>query len=97
LKELLVRPAAIADIESAFLWYERQRFGLGDEFRYELEATFQRVTTSPLLYAPVHRDTRRALLRRFPYGVFYRDYTAVIVVVAVMHVRRAPQRWRVRS
>lgn len=26
------RPAAAADVEDAFLWYESQRSGLGDEY-----------------------------------------------------------------
>ena len=29
---IVIRPAAAADIEEAFFWYERQRPGLGDEF-----------------------------------------------------------------
>ena len=96
MKPVLIRPAAAADIEDAFLWYEGQRSGLGLEFRSELRATFDRLATSPLLYQVVHRATRRALLRRFPYGVFYRVYPEAIVVVAVMHGRRAPKRWQTR-
>ncbi len=30
--QTVVRPAAAADIEEAFLWYEQQRGGLGNEF-----------------------------------------------------------------
>jgi hypothetical protein len=30
--QVLVRPAAAADIDDAFLWYERQRPGLGADF-----------------------------------------------------------------
>jgi plasmid stabilization system protein ParE len=96
-KPILVRPAAAADIEDAFLWYEAQRPRLGDDFRVELQAAFERVAGDPALYQVVHRNTRRALLRRFPYGVFYRVYPEVIVVVAVMHGRRDPRRWRSRT
>ena len=96
MKPVLIRPAAAADIEDAFLWYEGQRSGLGLEFRAELKATLDRLAANPSLYQVVHRATRRALLRRFPYGVFYRVYPEAIVVVAVMHGRRAPTRWRTR-
>jgi hypothetical protein len=34
---ILVRPAAAADIDQAFLWYERRRPGLGDEFLAALQ------------------------------------------------------------
>jgi plasmid stabilization system protein ParE len=95
-KPVLIRPAAAADIEGAFHWYEGQRIGLGIEFRSELKATIDRLATNPVLYQVIHRDTRRALLRRFPYGVFYRVYAEAIIVVAVMHGRRAPKRWQSR-
>lgn len=97
MRPVLVQPAAAADIEEAFLWYEGQRVGLGLEFRSELEATIDRVAANPQLYQVVHRNTRRALLRRFPYGVLYRAYPEAIIVVAVMHGRRAPKRWQSRS
>ncbi len=46
----------------------------------------------------LHRDTRRALIpQRFPYGLFYRIYGDVIVVVACMNAKRDPQRWRRRT
>lgn len=97
MKPVLVRPAAAADIEDAFPWYEAQRPRLGDDFRVELQATFERVARNPGLYQVMHRNTRRALLRRFPYGVFYRMYPEAIVIVAVMHGRRDPRRWRART
>jgi toxin ParE1/3/4 len=96
-KRILVRPAAAADIEEAFLWYERQRSGLGDEFRQELKVLLDRLSERPELYQVLHRETRRALLKRFPYGLFYRVYPEAIVVVAVMHARRSPRRWRSRT
>jgi plasmid stabilization system protein ParE len=95
-KPVLIRPAAAADIEDAFQWYEGQRIGLGIDFRSELRATIDRLAANPLLYQVIHRDTRRALLRRFPYGVFYRVYPEAIIVVAVMHGRRATRRWQSR-
>lgn len=30
--QIVVRPAAAADVDDAFLWYEGQRAGLGHEF-----------------------------------------------------------------
>ncbi len=43
------------------------------------------------------RDMRRFLLKRFPYAVFYRAYPTAVVVVACMHGRRNPLRWRLRT
>ena len=93
---LLVRPDAAADIDEAFQWYQQQRQGLGEEFLAALRSTLTVILAHADLYPVIRRDTRRALLRRFPYGVFYRVYPDVIVVVACMHARRDPKRWRSR-
>lgn len=96
--QVVVRPAAAADIEDAYHWYEQQRPGLGEDFLAALRSTLDRVVTHPEAFAVVHRATRRALVpRRFPYGLFYRIYGDTIVVVACMHAKRNPQRWRRRS
>jgi plasmid stabilization system protein ParE len=95
--QLLVRPAAAADLDDAFLWYEQQRPGLGHEFLAAATAAFGSILSNPELYPAVHRGTRRALLRRFPYGVYYRIYPEAIVVVACMHGRRDPKRWKSRT
>ncbi|TAN48747.1 MAG: type II toxin-antitoxin system RelE/ParE family toxin [Betaproteobacteria bacterium] len=94
---IVVRPAAAADIDEAFLWYEGQRPGLGHEFLATAQTLINAVAQHPLRYPVVRRDTRRALLRRFPYTVYFRIYDEVVVVVACMHGRRNPRRWQVRT
>jgi len=54
------------------------------------------IAENPRLGTVIRRNTRRALLRRFPYGIYYRIYSEVIVVVACIHGRRDPKRWRSR-
>lgn len=94
---VLFRAAAEADVQSAYVWYEQQRRGLGDEFRQELRATLERIAENPDAFQVVHRNTRRVPMRRFPYSVFYRVYPASIIVLACMHGRRSPVRWRGRT
>lgn len=96
MKPVRVRPAAEADIEDAFQWYENQRAGLGKSFLAGLRIVFEQIAQQPRTHGVIHRDVRRALLQKFPYGVFFREYPEAIVVVAVMHARRAPIRWQVR-
>ena len=96
MKSLLLRPAAAADLEQAWLWYEKQRAGLGDEFLEEAEAAIRRVLATPLAYAVAYKDRRRALLRRFPYSVVYRILEDQIVVLAVVHAKQRPRVWRRR-
>jgi len=40
---IIVRPAAAADIEDAFLWYERQHPGLGVEFLDAVQAACESI------------------------------------------------------
>lgn len=94
---LHVRPESEQDLEDAAAWHEEQRRGLGQEFLDEVLRSFRQVTEQPRLYPTVHRDTRRALTHRFPFGVFYRVEGDFIVVVAVMHGSRDPQRWKQRT
>lgn len=92
----VVRPAAAADIDEAFLWYEAQRPGLGLEFLTAAQNLMDAISANPLRYPVLLRNTRRGLLRRFPYAIYFRIYGEVIVVVACMHGRRDPRRWQVR-
>ncbi len=64
--EVIVCPAAAANIDEAFVWYEQQRSGLGEEFLAAVQATRESIAAHPAMYPVIHRDTRRALLHRFP-------------------------------
>ena len=96
MKKFLFRPAAAADVESARGWYEREREGLGDEFLDEVRTTVQSVLAMPEAYPVMKRQTRRALVRRFPYGLFYRIVADTIVFVACFHTSRNPESWKRR-
>jgi plasmid stabilization system protein ParE len=94
---ILIRPAAAADIDEAYLWYERRQAGLGDEFLTAVHSALDQVVAHPTRYPVVYRETRRVLVHRFPYLVFYRVYDETVVVVACMHGRGNPRRWRSRT
>jgi len=90
------RPAAAADIEAAYGWYEEQRPGLGEDFLGAVEKAMQSIAEYPDAYPVVHRGTRRILLDRFPYGLYYRIAGDHLIVVACMHAARHPTRWQSR-
>ena len=95
--ELRLRAEAELDLADAALWYEEQRSGLGHQFLDEVLATFTIIAKTPLSYQLVHRNTRRALVHRFPFGIYYRIETSMIVVVSVMHGSRNPRHWKSRA
>jgi len=96
---LRLRPAARDDLDAAARWYEAQEPGLGRQFLAEVRLVFQRIRSNPAVYPARHRGTRRALIRRFPYGVIYLPVSdqGFIVVLAVLHCGRDPRLWRLRS
>ena len=96
MKRLVFLPEVEDEITAAFRRYQRERKGLGTEFRTELKATLNRIRRMPSIVAPIHADVRFAKTNRFPYVVYYRDLKEVILVIAVLHGSRDPQTWRVR-
>ena len=93
---LVSDPRADLDIEAAFLWYEKEQSGLGLEFLDELRAAYNRIVESPYLYTHLRSSVRRALLKRFPYIVYFAVEPTVIVVLAVLHASRDPAEWQRR-
>ena len=95
--ELIVRPEAEAEMGEAFDWYEERLPGLGSDFLLNVDATFHAILRNPSQYPVVHRNLRRALIRRFPYQVFFLLEEHRIVVLAVFHAKRSPKRWQGRT
>lgn len=95
--EIRLRPEAEQDLADAAAWYEEQRQGLGHEFLDEVLTMLSSIAINPLMYPDVHRSTRRAIIHRFPFSMYFRVESATIVVVAVMHGSRNPHHWKSRT
>jgi len=93
---LISEPPVDIDVEAAFEWYENEQPGLGVEFLDELRSTYNRIGDGPLKYQELRGGIRRALLRRFPYAVYFAIEADIIVVVAVLHASRDPAEWQRR-
>jgi plasmid stabilization system protein ParE len=96
LSRVLFQPAAAAELDEGYKWYEHERAGLGEEFLQAAEALIARVAENPLAFPLVHRDKRRAVFRRFPYSLVYRIVAGDVFVLACFHGRRNPRSWRSR-
>ena len=51
----------------------------------------------PGRYPVVRGSARRALLRRFPYAVFFVASPDLVNIIAYLHARRDPRHWQERS
>ena len=90
-------PEAEADISEAYSWYRNRGLGLGEEFLRSLDACLDEVARFPDSNPVVHHSLRRALIRRFPYCVFYLIQPTRVVVIGIFHARRDPRAWRRRD
>jgi plasmid stabilization system protein ParE len=95
-QRLVVHSAAEADIAQAALWYGQRAPGLGSELLRAVDVVLAEIARTPERFPVVHHTCRRALLRRFPYGIYFVSTAELIGVVACMHARRNPRRWQER-
>ena len=94
---LLLRPAAVADLQAAVVWYDERQAGLGREFMDAVGHKLIQIESNPLQFPIVRSSTRRAIVMRFPYGIFFVLRKSLVSVLAVMHHARAPLRWHRRT
>ena len=94
---IILRQEAERDVAEAFAWYEEQLPGLGSEFLDAIESSIISIENNPAQFPVIYRDTRRALINRFPYGIFFVTSDNLISVIAIMHTAREPSKWRSRN
>jgi plasmid stabilization system protein ParE len=95
-RELIIRPEAEAELAEAFEWYEARVAGLGLEFIRAVDSLFNSIICNPQAFPVVYKSVHRALTRKFPYEVFFVVDAESVVVLAVFHAKRNPQRWHER-
>jgi plasmid stabilization system protein ParE len=66
-------PEANEDLQEARAWYDNIRPELGERFARAVEVTVEAIAEHPLQFPVVYRSRRRARVRRFPYGIFFRS------------------------
>ena len=96
IRRVVLTPRALADVDDASVWYDKQRQGLGAKFRTFLDRTIERIIRTPEMFEVVHEGVRRAILRRFPFCVYFRVEGSRVVVLGVIHTSRSDEVWRSR-
>ncbi|MDA0835354.1 MAG: type II toxin-antitoxin system RelE/ParE family toxin [Planctomycetota bacterium] len=94
--KLIILPVVASDLVEAREWYDKQRLGLGDEFSVSVMALLESIKTTPESFAPVKKQFRRAMVKRFPYSIFFEYDNNVIVVYGLVHDSRDEIHWRKR-
>ncbi len=88
--EIRLLPIAEQEMDEAEAWYRLESVKLGNDFHNQVDEQIARIASNPFLYAVIKRDIRRAPVRRFPHGIFFRVSGNVVFVVGVFHPSRQP-------
>jgi plasmid stabilization system protein ParE len=79
---VIFAPAARAELIEAQDWYEGEAPGLGRRFRQAIDALAERMSANPRQFPVVFKSVRRALVRRFPYALFFVVEEQTLFVIA---------------
>ena len=90
---------AVSDVDEAYLWYELNQPGLGTLFIGKIEEAFQAISVNPLSFIKIHKEIRRFLVHKFPYGIYYLsdDKNCEIRIIGVIHFKRNPRILKYRT
>jgi plasmid stabilization system protein ParE len=78
-------------------WHEGEVAGLGRRFRQAIEALIERMSDNPRQFPTIFKNVRRALVRRFPYSLFFVVDGDALIVIACFHSSRDPAHWQKRT
>ena len=88
----LKREASI-EFAEAFVWYEKQREGLGELFNISVEDKLRQICNNPLHYKISYKKFHEALADNYPYLIVYfvDEKNKLIIVTAIFHTSRNPK------
>lgn len=88
--------AARLEFLAEIIYYSEAETGLGARFAGAVEDATARALAFPLSGSPQRSNTRRVLIRDFPFSLIYRPEPEGIVIFAVAHHARRPYYWQSR-
>ena len=90
----ILRQEAVKEFTEAYVWYEEQQEGLGDQFRNEFQEKLELICNNPFHYKKPYKRFHEALTHRFPFLIVYTVEEKVnqIVVIAIFHTSRNPKK-----
>ena len=93
----MFEPTASRELNEAADFYDLERTGLGTEFLDAVEAALFVVVDNPAGFPLKFGETRKCVVRRFPYSIMYWFDDTTVYVSAVAHHKRRPGCWGERG
>jgi plasmid stabilization system protein ParE len=92
----VLRRVAHEEFDESIAFYERQREGLGQEFRAIVEDRFEQLADHPEWFTKIRGEVRRAVVRRFPFVIHFLVEKNRIVILSIFHTSRNPEQLKNR-
>ena len=88
---------AAVEYDAAFDWYLERSPDAALKFNTEFDRAVAEIVQAPQRWANGPHQTRRFLLRKFPFILIYREKDGIAIqVLAVAHTSRKPGYWKGR-
>lgn len=81
------------EIDESVKYYNHQFPGLGYRLIQEISVAVDRIKTMPEAWTRIGEKTRRYILKSFPYALFYVIDSDEILITALVHLHRNPERY----
>lgn len=94
--KLIINPFAELELEEAKDWYNLQQDNLGNEFVMEIDKTIIRIIENPFQFPKEKKQIHKAVVKNFPYYLFFYVDDFLINIFAVFHSSRNPMIWKKR-
>ena len=93
---VIINPFAELDLQSTVEFLELQKPGLENEFLKEVHFAIKRIELNPHQLTKVHKEVHRALLHKFPFGVYFVINGDLVNIFAIFHFSRDPRKLKKR-
>ena len=91
-----LHPEARAELRESRKWYYERSPLSATAFAHAVDNAVSRIVGAPTQYPLADHGTRKLVLQRFPFNIFYLPGESEIVIVAVAHQKRRPGYWSSR-
>ncbi len=78
------------ELQQIMGYYDKLYDGFGNEFLSEFEQNIFYISSNPKMYMKIKNNMRKALLKRFPYVIYFKQKKEIIRVLVLKHQRRHP-------
>ncbi len=81
------------ELDNTFKYYEHQQNDLGYKFIQEAYNSISLIQMYPLAWSKNSENTRRCLVKTFPYSIIYQKREEIILIVAIANLHKKPNYW----